>query len=157
LVEDPPYLIAERAKGRPRIDYSGLGRLVIGIGYLQLVLDKGQEKDWFSTTWITALIRGSHLYADRVGSLEYYHPLPIVEIRLFRNRNFSTVMFLTFVLGIVLSGATVVIPQFLQLLLGYPAQTSGGAMAGGGFMMRLMMPIAGQLVSPRGSARPDVL
>ncbi len=78
---------------------------------------------------------------------EYNHPSPIVEIRLFRNRNFSTAMFFTFVLGIVLFGTTVVIPQFLQLLMGYPAQKAGEALAGGGFMMLLMMPIAGQLVS----------
>ena len=56
-------------------------------------------------------------------------------------------MFFTFVLGIVLFGTTVVIPQFLQLLLGYPAVKAGEALAGGGFMMLLMMPIAGQLVS----------
>jgi MFS transporter, DHA2 family, multidrug resistance protein len=153
LVEDPPYLIAERAKGRPRIDYPGLGMLVIGIGCLQMVLDKGQEKDWFSTTWIAALFVIAIYTLIAWVVWEYYHPSPIVEIRLFRNRNFSTAMFFTFVLGIVLFGTTVVIPQFLQLLLGYPAQLAGEAMAGGGFMMLLMMPIAGQLVSrvdPRG-------
>jgi DHA2 family multidrug resistance protein len=153
LVEDPPYLIAERAKGRPRIDYPGLGMLVLGIGCLQLVLDKGQEKDWFSTTWIAALFMIAIYTLIAWVVWEYYHPSPIVEIRLFKNRNFSTAMFFTFVLGIVLFGTTVVIPQFLQLLLGYPAQLAGEAMAGGGFMMLLMMPIAGQLVSrvdPRG-------
>jgi MFS transporter, DHA2 family, multidrug resistance protein len=153
LVEDPPYLIAERAKGRPRIDYPGLGLLVIGIGCLQMVLDKGQEKDWFSTTWIAALFFVAIYTLILWVVWEYYHPSPIVEIRLFKNRNFSTAMFFTFVLGIVLFGTTVVIPQFLQLLLGYPAQLAGEAMAGGGFMMLLMMPIAGQLVSrvdPRG-------
>ena len=153
LVEDPPYLIAERAKGRPRIDYPGLALLVLGIGCLQLVLDKGQEKDWFSTTWITALFIVAIYTLIAWVVWEYYHPSPIVEIRLFKNRNFSTAMFFTFVLGIVLFGTTVVIPQFLQLLLGYPAVKAGEAMAGGGFMMLIMMPIAGQLVSrvdPRG-------
>jgi MFS transporter, DHA2 family, multidrug resistance protein len=153
LVEDPPYLIAERAKGRPRIDYPGLGMLVLGIGCLQVVLDKGQEKDWFSTTWILVLFVIAIYTLVAWVVWEYYHPSPIVEIRLFRNRNFSTAMFFTFTLGIVLFGTTVVIPQFLQLLLGYPAQRAGEAMAGGGFMMLLMMPIAGQLVSrvdPRG-------
>jgi DHA2 family multidrug resistance protein len=153
LVEDPPYLIAERAKGRPKIDFPGLGMLVLGIGCLQMALDKGQEKDWFSTTWIAVLFVVA-IYTLIVWVVwEYYHPSPIVEIRLFKNRNFSTAMFFTFVLGIVLFGTTVVIPQFLQLLLGYPAVKAGEAMAGGGFMMLLMMPIAGQLVSrvdPRG-------
>jgi DHA2 family multidrug resistance protein len=147
LVEDPPYLIKERAKGRPKIDYPGLALLVLGIGCLQVVLDKGQENDWFSTTWITVLLVVAVYTLIAWVVWEYYHPSPIVEIRLFRNRNFSTAMFFTFVLGIVLFGTTVVIPQFLQLLLGYPAQKAGEALAGGGFMMLLMMPIAGQLVS----------
>jgi DHA2 family multidrug resistance protein len=147
LVEDPPYLVKERAKGRPKIDYPGLAMLVLGIGCLQVVLDKGQEKDWFSTTWITVLFVIAIYTLIAWVVWEYYHPSPIVEIRLFRNRNFSVAMFFTFVLGIVLFGTTVVIPQFLQLLLGYPAVKAGEALAGGGFMMLLMMPIAGQLVS----------
>jgi MFS transporter, DHA2 family, multidrug resistance protein len=147
LVEDPPYLIKERAKGRPKIDYPGLALLVLGIGCLQVVLDKGQEKDWFSTTWITVLFVVAVYTLIAWVVWEYHHPSPIVEIRLFKNRNFSVAMFFTFVLGIVLFGTTVVIPQFLQLLLGYPAVKAGEALAGGGFMMLLMMPIAGQLVS----------
>jgi DHA2 family multidrug resistance protein len=147
LVEDPPYLIKERAKGRPKIDYPGLALLVLGIGCLQVVLDKGQEKDWFSSTWITVLFVVAIYTLITWVVWEYHHPAPIVEIRLFKNRNFSTAMFFTFVLGIVLFGTTVVIPQFLQLLLGYPATKAGEALAGGGLMMLVMMPIAGQLVN----------
>src|SRR5215469_9929798 len=147
LVEDPPYLIKERAKGRPKIDYPGLALLVLGIGCLQVVLDKGQEKDWFSSTWITVLFVVAIYTLITWVVWEYHHPSPIVEIRLFKNRNFSTAMFFTFVLGIVLFGTTVVIPQFLQLLLGYPATKAGEALAGGGLMMLVMMPIAGQLVN----------
>jgi DHA2 family multidrug resistance protein len=77
---------------------------------------------------------------------EWYHPEPIVDVRLFKNRNFACAMFFTFVLGTVMFGTTVVIPQFLQVLLGYPAETAGKAMAGGGLAMLVMMPIAGQLV-----------
>ena len=69
LVEDPPYLIKERAKGRPKIDYPGLALLVLGIGCLQVVLDKGQEKDWFSTHVDYGALRGRHLHADCVGGL----------------------------------------------------------------------------------------
>lgn len=147
LVEDPPYLIKERAKGRPKIDYPGLALLVLGIGCLQVVLDKGQEKDWFSTTWVLVLFVVAIYTLVAWVVWEYHHPSPIVEIRLFKNRNFSTAMFFTFVLGIVLFGTTVVIPQFLQLLLGYPATKAGEALAGGGLMMLVMMPIAGQLVN----------
>ena len=147
MVEDPPYLQKIRAQGRPRIDYIGLGLIVIAIGCLQLVLDKGQEADWFNSTWITALLIIA-LYTFFAWVVwEWFHPEPIVDVRLFRNRNFSTAMFFTFVLGIVLFGTTVVIPQFLQVLMGYPAVKAGEAMAGGGLAMFLMMPIAGQLVS----------
>ena len=147
LVEDPPYLKREVARGRVRIDYVGLGLLVLAIGCLQLVLDKGQEKDWFSTTWIAVALVVA-LYCLALWILwEWRHPEPIVNLRLFRNRNFSTAMFFTFILGMVLFSTTVVIPQFLQLLLGYTAEKSGEALAGGGLVMLLMMPIAGALVT----------
>ncbi|MBV8904935.1 MAG: DHA2 family efflux MFS transporter permease subunit [Acidobacteriia bacterium] len=147
MVEDPPYLKKIREQGRPRIDYIGIGLIVLAVGCLQIVLDKGQEADWFSSTWITVLLVTAvyGLFAWVVW--EWYHPEPIVDIHLFKNRNFATAMFFTFVLGTVLFGTTVVIPQFLQLMLGYPAVKSGEAMAGGGIAMFLMMPIAGQLVS----------
>jgi DHA2 family multidrug resistance protein len=153
LVEDPPYLVAERAKGRPRIDYMGLGLLVLAIGCLQVALDKGQEKDWFSTWWIVVLMVTAVYTLIAWVVWEWNHPSPIVEVKMFRNRNFSTAMFFTFVLGVVLFGTTVVIPQFLQLQLGYPATKAGEALAGGGLMMLVMMPIAGALISrvdPRG-------
>ncbi|HWB83699.1 MAG TPA: DHA2 family efflux MFS transporter permease subunit [Bryobacteraceae bacterium] len=147
LVEDPPYLQKERMRGKFRMDGIGLGLIVVAIGCLQVVLDKGQEADWFSSTWITvlAVIAVYALFAWVVW--EWHHPDPIVDIRLFRNRNFATAMFFSFVLGIVLFGTTVLIPQFLQVLLGYPAVLAGEALAGGGFAMLLMMPIAGSLVS----------
>jgi MFS transporter, DHA2 family, multidrug resistance protein len=153
MVEDPPYLKKIRAQGRPKIDYLGLSLIVIAVGCLQIVLDKGQEADWFSSTWITVLLVVAIYTLFAWVVWEWFHPEPIVDVRLFKNRNFATCMFFTFCLGTVLFGTTVVIPQFLQLLLGYPAIKSGEAMAGGGLAMFLMMPIAGQLVSridPRG-------
>ena len=147
LVEDPPYLKREVSRGRVRIDYIGLGLLVLAIGCLQLVLDKGQEKDWFSTTWIVIAFAVA-LYSLVLWIIwEWNHPEPIVDLQLFRNRNFATAMFFTLILGMVLFSTTVVIPQFLQLLLGYSAQLSGEALAGGGIVMLFMMPIAGFLVT----------
>jgi DHA2 family multidrug resistance protein len=148
LVEDPPYLKTEREKSRGfRVDYIGLGMIALGIACLQLVLDKGQEEDWFSSLWITAtLTAGVGLIVSWIV-WEWLHPAPIVDIKLFKKRNFATAMFFTFVLGIVLFGTTVVIPQFLQNLLGYPAIKAGEALAGGGLMMLVMMPVAGVLVS----------
>jgi DHA2 family multidrug resistance protein len=134
------------------VDYIGLGLVAVGIGFLQIVLDKGQEADWFASHWITALL------ILAIGLLvawviwEWRHPNPIVELKLFKNRNFAAASFFMFILGMVLYGTTVLIPQFLQLLLGYSALSAGEALAGGGFIMMLTMPISGMLVS-KGDAR----
>ncbi|HLI83487.1 MAG TPA: DHA2 family efflux MFS transporter permease subunit, partial [Bryobacteraceae bacterium] len=146
MVEDPPYLKKLRETARQHIDYIGIGLIMLAVGALQIVLDKGQEADWFGSTWIVVLLAVAlyGLFAWIVW--EWHHPDPIVDIRMFQNRNFATAMFFTFILGTVLFGTTVLIPQFLELMLGYPAVKSGEAMAGGGIAMFLMMPIAGQLV-----------
>jgi DHA2 family multidrug resistance protein len=146
LVEDPPHLKEERKRAKNRrVDWWGLGLIAVGISALQIVLDKGQQKDWFATHWITATFILSILCLITWVIWEWRHPDPIVDIRLFRHRNFATSIFFTFVLGIVLFGTTVMLPQFLQGLLGYPAVLSGEALAGGGFIMMLMMPVAGML------------
>jgi len=148
LVQDPPYLRVEQEKRRGvGIDYIGLGLVSLGVGCLQLVLDKGQEEDWFGSHWITALtlLAVGLLFAWIIW--EWRHPHPIVELRLLKKRNFAAAVFFMFVLGMVLYGTTVLIPQYLQLLMGYSAVLAGEALAGGGFIMMLTMPIAGTLVS----------
>jgi DHA2 family multidrug resistance protein len=148
LVEDPPYLKAERQKARGvPVDWIGLGLITTAIGCLQIVLDKGQEEDWFASHWITLTLAISAISLVVWIFWEWRHPVPIVDVKLFKRRNFATAMFFTFVLGIVLFSTTVVIPQFLQSLLGYSAMKAGEALAGGGLAMLLMMPVAGFLVS----------
>jgi DHA2 family multidrug resistance protein len=148
LVEDPPYLKKERERQKGiSVDYIGLGLVALGIGSLQIVLDKGQEVDWFSSHWLTVLLAAAVALLVSWVVWEWRHPNPIVELTLLKKRNFRTAMFFMFVLGIVLYGTTVLIPQFLQLLLGYSAVSAGEALAGGGFIMMLMMPISGFLVS----------
>jgi len=148
LVEDPPYLkqAKERSKGIS-VDYIGLGLVALGIGTLQLVLDKGQEADWFSSHWITVLLALSIIMLVAWVIWEWHHEHPIVELKLLKKRNFATAMFFMFILGAVLYGTTVLIPQYLQLLMGYSAVSAGEALAGGGFIMMLMMPLSGFLVS----------
>ncbi len=147
LVEDPPYLAEQRRQRKAAgIDFWGIGLLVLAIASLQIVLDKGQELDWFGSRFIaTFLVVAAISFVIWIW-WEWHHPFPIVDVKLFKKRNFSTAMFFTFTLGIVLFGTTVMLPQFLQTLLGYPAVKAGEAMAGGGFIMLLMMPIAGFLV-----------
>ncbi len=148
LVEDPPYLQAVRKRSAGiKPDFLGLGLIAIAIGCLQIVLDKGQEVDWFSAWWITTLLTIAAATFLIWIMWEWKHPFPIVNIKLFKKRNFSVAMFFTFMLGIVLFGTTVVIPQFLETLLGYPAVKAGEALAGGGIVMMFMMPVSGFLVS----------
>ena len=148
LVEDPPFLKREQERRRGiRADYVGLGLITLAIASLQIVLDKGQESDWFAAPWITGFTIVA-IYAFALWIFwEWHHPNPVVDIRLFQKRNFATAMFFSFTLGMVLYGTTVMIPQFLQVQLGYPAVKAGEALAGGGFMMIVMLPIVGALVS----------
>jgi DHA2 family multidrug resistance protein len=148
VVEDPPHLQRERERRKSMsADYIGLGLITLAIASLQIVLDKGQESDWFSSPWITSLTIVA-AYSFLVWIVwEWHHPNPVVDIRMFQRRNFATAMFFSFVLGTVLYGTTVMIPQYLQVELGYSAVKAGEALAGGGIMMMFMMPIAGTLVT----------
>jgi DHA2 family multidrug resistance protein len=148
VVEDPPHLKVEQAKNRgAKIDLTGLGLVGLGVGSLQLVLDKGQEKDWFGSPLITGALILAVVVLVFWVIWEWHHPQPIVELRLLKNRNFAAAVFFLFILGMVLYGTTVLLPQFMELLLGYPAVTAGMALAGGGFAMMILMPVVGALVS----------
>jgi DHA2 family multidrug resistance protein len=148
LVEDPPYLKLEREKSLGvKVDWTGLALISLGIGCLQVALDKGQELDWFASPAIIAAFVFSAVSLVTFVWWEWRHKDPIVDVKLFKGRNFATAMVFTFALGIVLFGTTVLIPQFLQSLLGYSAVKAGEAISGGGLMMMLMMPIAGILIS----------
>ena len=148
LVEDPPWLKEEKKSGIG-VDYIGLALIVIGLGCFQMVLDKGQEDDWFSSRTITTLFCIGVPILAAFFLWEWYHDHPIVDVRLLKNRNFGTAVFLSFVLGMVLFGSTVLIPQFLQSSLGYSAERAGLALSPAGFVLVVMMPIAGLLVSTK--------
>jgi len=155
VVEDPPYLRAEQAKKKDAmIDYVGLGLVALGVGTLQMTLDKGQELDWFGSHWITA----GCIFSAAVLAIwvwwEWHHPHPIVELRLLKRRNLATAMSAMLLLGTVLYGTTVIVPEFLENLMGYPAVVAGEAMAAGGFIMMVTMPAAGIL---SGKMDPRVL
>jgi DHA2 family multidrug resistance protein len=154
IVEDPPYIAVERGKMlKNPIDYWGLGLITVGIGCLQIVFDKGQEEDWFASRMILTLsvLSATCLIAFAVN--EWNHRNPIVDIHLLRQKNFAVTTFMMFVLGMVLFGTTVLIPQFLQLLMGFTAQTAGKALSAGALVLVFMMPFVGRLITrvdPRG-------
>jgi DHA2 family multidrug resistance protein len=148
MVEDPPWIkdSIERAKHTP-VDYMGLGLITVGLGALQVVLDKGQREDWLASHFIQ--IFSFLTIAGLLGFIvwELREPHPILELRLLKNRNFAVGNLLMFTLGAVLYGTTVLIPQFLQTIMGYTAQLAGMALSPGGLVVMVMMPVVGALVS----------
>jgi MFS transporter, DHA2 family, multidrug resistance protein len=136
---DPPYLRRDTQK----VDYWGIGMLVVGIGALQIMLDKGQQEDWFSSSLIAAcaVISSITLVALVVHELTTEHP--IVDLRVFKERSYAVGVFLMTVVGFVLYGSLVLLPIMLQTLLGYPSLQAGIAMAPRGMGSFVMMPITG--------------
>ncbi len=143
FVFDPHYI--KRSKGG--IDYWGMGMLAVGIGALQIVLDKGQEKDWFSSALITrlAVISAVALIAFVIYELVVAHP--VVDLRAFKERTYSAGVFLMTVVGFVLYGSLVILPIFLQTILGYPALQAGVAMFPRGLGSFIAMPFVGIILS----------
>jgi len=144
-VIDPPYL----RRGVARVDYIGLGLLALGIGALQIVLDNGQRKDWFGTPWITQLTLVSALGLVALIIWELRATNPIIDFSVFAARNFTPGIILIFSLGVALYGSQVLLPVFLQNLLGYSATQSGLALSPGGIGTLIFMPVAGSLVGRR--------
>jgi DHA2 family multidrug resistance protein len=155
MVEDPPQLVARRkAAVGAKVDFTGLALVASGVGILEFFLDKGQEKDWFGSQMIvTAACLAAVLLVSFV-IWEWHHEDPIVDLKLLKNRNFGTAVFLQLVLGMVLFGSTVLIPQYMQTLLGFTAQLAGMALSPAGFVMMLMMFVSGRLI---GKFDPRVL
>jgi MFS transporter, DHA2 family, multidrug resistance protein len=140
-VFDPPYLRDEK-RG---IDYWGIGMLIVGIGALQVVLDKGQQEDWFESSFITAfaIISAVTLVTLVVHLLRAKDP--VVDLRVFKERSYAVGVFLMTVVGFVLYGSMVLLPILLQTLLGYPSMQAGIAMAPRGIGSFFMMPLVGVL------------
>jgi len=149
LVTDPPYLARQMKKLREtlNIDYIGIGLLAVGLGALQVVLDKGEREDWFSSNFITLFAVTAALALVIVVFWELNHKDPVVEIGLLKDRNFFMANMMMLLLGFVLLGSTVLIPLYLQTLMGYTATDAGLALSPGGFLIMLMMPFIGLMLS----------
>jgi MFS transporter, DHA2 family, multidrug resistance protein len=148
MVEDPPYLKARvKEASNARIDFTGLILVASGVGCLEFFLDKGQEKDWFGDPMITTVACIAAVLLIIFVFWEWNHEDPIVDLKLLKNRNFGTAVFLQLILGMVLFGSTVLIPQYVQTLLGYSAERAGMVLSPGGFVLMVMMMVAGRLVS----------
>jgi MFS transporter, DHA2 family, multidrug resistance protein len=154
MVEDPPHIAKEVAASRKRglnLDYTGFGLLAVAFGSLQFVLDKGQEDDWFGSHLITTFFWACSLALVALIFWEIVQirrgHRPILDLAMFRNRTFGMSWLLMFVLGFTLYGTTVLIPLFVQEMMGYTATQAGLVISPGGLAILVLMPLVGFLVS----------
>jgi DHA2 family multidrug resistance protein len=142
FVEDPPWIKADRANLK-NLDYVGLGFLTVAMGGMQIMLDKGEEDSWLGSNYIRVF--ASMFAFGMIGLIwrEWKAKNPLINIRLFRFKNFAICTLLMLVVGGILNAATVLQPQFSQMLLGYTATVAGEALTGGGLVLLVLMPLAG--------------
>jgi DHA2 family multidrug resistance protein len=143
FIFDPPY-IRRASRG---IDYWGIGLLAVGIGALQVVLDKGQEEDWFESHWITAVGIGAVVLLLVLVVHELRTRDPVIHLRVFKQRTYAAGVFVMTMMGFVMYGSLLLLPIFLQTLLGYPALNAGIAMAPRGLGSFLAMPLIGTVIN----------
>jgi DHA2 family multidrug resistance protein len=142
FIYDPPYI----RRGTGRIDYWGIGLLAVGIGALQIGLDRGQEYDWFSSRLVTGLLitAAVSLLAMLARELTVRHP--VVDLSVFRERTYTTGVVLITLMGAVLYGNLVLLPIMLQTVMGHTAYSAGIVMAPRGIGTLIAMPIVGMLI-----------
>jgi MFS transporter, DHA2 family, multidrug resistance protein len=143
FVFDPPYIQAQK-RG---IDYWGIGMLVVGIGALQIVLDKGQTEDWFASNFILVFTIVAAVALVALIVHELLTDDPVVDLRVFKERTYAAGVLMMSIVGFVLYGSMVLLPIMLQTLLGYSAVDAGIAMAPRGLGAFLMMPVIGILTN----------
>jgi MFS transporter, DHA2 family, multidrug resistance protein len=142
FVFDPAYI----RRGSARIDYWGLGLMVVGIGALQIALDQGQEKDWLASRWITLMLAAAVIALLVLVIHEVLVRAPIINLRIFKESTYTTGVILMTMTGFIMYGSLVVFPILLQTLMQYPPLQAGIAMAPRGIGMLLITPIVGILI-----------
>ncbi len=146
VLEDPPY-IARNRKAGVRVDYIGISLLALGVGALQIVLDKGQEDDWFGSQFITTLAVICVVSLVSLVFWELHTKAPVIDMRMYKSFNFAVANLMIFFLGMLLFAGLVMMPQFLQTLMGYTAQSAGLVLSGASMIILVEMPIVGQLTT----------
>lgn len=144
FIFDPEYL--KRTKAAMKIDYWGLFLLTTGMGALQVVLDKGQQEDWFSSRFIIIFSGICVVSLVALVWVELTHEHPIINLRLFKNMSFSAGNLIMFVVGFCLYSSIMLIPLFLQTLMGYSATDAGMVLAPGGVATLITMPFVGAML-----------
>ncbi|HZT69205.1 MAG TPA: DHA2 family efflux MFS transporter permease subunit [Terriglobia bacterium] len=146
LVQDPPYL-RRIARALVKIDYIGIGLLTVGIACLQVMLDKGQEDDWFGSHFILTLAIIAAVTLVALFFWEWHHDHPVIDVRLFKHFNFLTTNLMMFGFGVMMFGTLVMMPLYLQTLMGYTAETAGLVLSFGGLFLLMELPLVGRLLA----------
>jgi MFS transporter, DHA2 family, multidrug resistance protein len=146
ILVDPPHLVEAKKRVGP-IDGVGLGLIAVGLGALEYVLDKGQEEDWFHSHTIVIFATVAVVSLVSFVFWEWRQEHPVVEVRMFKSTTFAVSSLMMLVLGMALYGSTVLLPQYLQVWMGYSAQDAGMVLSPGGFTVILLLPFVGRLVS----------
>jgi len=146
LISDPTHLVRKTFKQGLRIDFLGLGLLSVGLGFLQVILDKGERDDWFGSPFITwaTVVCVVALIALVIRELTAQDP--VIDVHLFKDRNFAISTFMMYTLGVVLYGTTLLVPIWLQTLMGYTAMESGMVLLPGGLVLLAILPFVGALL-----------
>ncbi len=157
LVSDPPQFVEEvkaaRHGGKLSIDYWGILLVALGLGSLEIVLDKGQHEDWLHSHFIVFFLSVGVLALLATVIHEWRHHDPVVEIKLMKERNFALASVLYFIFGFILFGSTVLIPQMLQSLFGYSATDAGLVLGPGALVIVVMAPIVVRLTPRMGAGK----
>ncbi len=144
VLQDPPHMIEAKAKARKlSVDWAGLGFISIGLATLEIVLDKGQELDWFGSSFIVAFASISLIALVSAVLWELYTDHPVVNLRLLKERNFLFCCLIILGLYGVLYATTYLLPVFMQQMLGYDATTAGLALSPAGIFTMIEVPIVG--------------
>jgi len=146
LVHDPPYLVRKSLGKDFQVDYMGFGLLALGLGSLEIVLDEGQRKDWLSSNYIVTFAILTAVCLVGVVIWELRQKQPVIDFHVLKERNFALATGSMLVLGFVLYGSTMLLPLFLQTLLGYTAMLSGMVLSPGGIAVCVAMPAVGLLL-----------
>ena len=146
LLSDPPNSRRD-PNVKLKIDYIGIILVSLGLGFMQVVLDKGQTEDWFQSNFIviSATLAVAGLLAAVLWELRQKEP--VVDLTLFKDRTFLVSTAIMFVLGFVLYGSSMLLPLFAQSLLGYTAMLSGMVLSPGGIVIMFMMPLVALLLA----------
>ncbi|MEO1968660.1 MAG: DHA2 family efflux MFS transporter permease subunit [Sphingomonadaceae bacterium] len=148
FVDEPEAVQQDRRellKNGIRIDYVGVILVFLGLGFLEIFFDRGQRLEWFASPLIifSAIVAAASLIGLVIWELN--HDDPVIDLRLLKNRNFATTVFIMLIVGMILFSTTQLIPQMLQQVLGYSALDAGLALTVGGIATLVAVPIAGRL------------